>query len=96
MVNIYLYIGHHFENEHHFELKNIKNEFLDLENPLKHVLHLPILFLSVSRDNIFRLVKFLQVRGLPYVLNMAGGRQKTSLKKPLLALTEMCPVTEIY
>ena len=29
-VNIYLYIGHYFGNEHHFELKNNKNEFIDL------------------------------------------------------------------
>ena len=31
LVNIYLYVGHHFENEHHFELKNIKNESLTLK-----------------------------------------------------------------
>ena len=43
LVNIYLYIGHHFENEHHFELKNIKNEFSDLKNLIKHVLHIEIL-----------------------------------------------------
>ena len=43
LVNIYLYIGHHFENEHHFELKNIKNEFINLKNLLKHVLHIEIL-----------------------------------------------------
>ena len=35
LVNIYLYIGHHFEN--------IKNEFIDLKNLLKHVLHIEIL-----------------------------------------------------
>ena len=43
LVNIYLHIGHHFENEHHIELKNIKNEFIDLKNLLKHVLHIEIL-----------------------------------------------------
>ena len=43
LVNIYLYIGHHFENEHHFELKNIKNEFIDLKNLLKQVLLIEIL-----------------------------------------------------
>ena len=43
LVNIYLYIGHHFENEHAFELKNIKNEFIDLINLLKHVLRIEIL-----------------------------------------------------
>ena len=39
-VNIYLCICHHFENEHHFELESIKNEFIDLDNLLKHVLHI--------------------------------------------------------
>ena len=34
---------HHFENEHHFEFESIKNEFYDLENLLKHVLHIEIL-----------------------------------------------------
>ena len=43
LVNIYLYIGHHFENEHHFELKSIKNEFVDLKNLFKLVLHMEIL-----------------------------------------------------
>ena len=43
LVNIYLYMGHHLENEHHFELENIKNEFTDLKNLLKHVLHIEIL-----------------------------------------------------
>ena len=45
-VNIYLYryiYFHHFENEHHFEFESIKNEFFDLENLLKHVLHMEIL-----------------------------------------------------
>ena len=46
-VNIYLYIGPNLENEHHFELKNIKYEFIDLKNLLKHieiyVLHIEIL-----------------------------------------------------
>ena len=31
LVNIYLYICHHFENEPHLELKNNKTEFIDLE-----------------------------------------------------------------
>ena len=31
------------KKEHHFEFENIKNEFFDLENLLKHVLHIEIL-----------------------------------------------------
>ena len=40
LVNIYLFIGHHFVNEQYFELNNIKKEFIDLENLLKHVLYI--------------------------------------------------------
>ena len=44
LVNIILYIYFHsFENEHHFEFESIRNEFFDLENLLKHVLHIEIL-----------------------------------------------------
>ena len=43
LVHIYLYIGHHLENEHDFELENTKNEFPDPENLLMHVLHTEIL-----------------------------------------------------
>ena len=45
LVNIYLYIVycHHFENEHLFEFDSTKNEFFDLENLLKHVLHIEML-----------------------------------------------------
>ena len=38
-----VYNFHHFENEHHFEFKSMKNEFFDPENLLKHVLHIEIL-----------------------------------------------------
>ena len=38
-----VYNCHHFENEHHSEFESIKNEFFDLENLLKHVLHIEIL-----------------------------------------------------
>ena len=31
LVNIYLYIGHHFENEHHLELKTSKMNSLTLK-----------------------------------------------------------------
>ena len=37
----------------------------------KYHADLPILFLSASRDNIYILVQFLKMGGLPYVLNMA-------------------------
>ena len=31
------------KNEHHFEFESIKNQFFDLENLSKHVLHIEIL-----------------------------------------------------
>ena len=43
LSKLYQYYGHHFENEHRFELESIKNEFNDLENLLKHVLHIELL-----------------------------------------------------
>ena len=40
-ICLYIYII--LKYEHHFEFESIKNEFFDLENLLKHVLHIEIL-----------------------------------------------------
>ena len=46
LVHIYLYIGHHFK------IENIKNEFTDLKNLFKHVLHIEILHNPIYVDYI--------------------------------------------
>ena len=42
-LSVYIYLSIIIETEHHFEFESIKNEFFDLDNLLKHVLHIEIL-----------------------------------------------------